>query len=298
MDDARPNNYRLLIQRAAEMKLRFIRAHTQLAEFAQIVCQDDQGRPLELADLHHAWITHLDYCWARGLKAMILAPFGHGKSSSLAVPLIAHSLGADHTLRVKVITNDDGNAVRRLMGASRIMDSDAYRMVFPNWSKGDKWTDHELYLKRAGHAIDPSLQAKGVFGTGIGSRADLIVFDDVVDQKNSMDAAMRRKVTNLVEQTWLSRLSPKGKVLWIATPWHLDDATHHFMSRPGWCTLVQRVAEDCQTIEQEIVGAGYDYPGVIAGREPAPAVVPIPVVVPSVTEQPAQLAYAPSALRL
>jgi hypothetical protein len=279
---AAPNNYEVLFYQIAEKKLATLKARTDLGMFIQQVGQDDQGRYLELVGVHRAWLTHLDYCWKRRLKAMILAPFGHGKSSTLAVPLVAWMLGRDSKLRIKVITNDDGNAARRVMGVSRIFDSDDFRRVFPDCEKGHKWTDHELYLRRAGHAIDPSVQAKGVFGTGIGTRADVLLFDDVVDQKNSMDMGQRKRVTNLVEQTWLSRLSPNGNVLWIATPWHLDDATHHFMSRPGWCALVQRVAEDCKCIEQEVVGAGDDYPGLVASREPIKAMPSEPAQSPPI----------------
>lgn len=249
-------------------KLQHQRAAHDLGLFIQNAVQDDRGRPLELAPIHRAWLTHLDYCWSHGKHCMILAPFGHGKSSTLAVPLVAHAVGRDPGIRVKIITNDDGNAVRRVMGVARLMETDAYRAIFPRFRRGKKWTDHELYAEREGHAIDPSVQARGVAGTGIGMRADLLVFDDVVDQRNSLEQAQRRKVTDLVEQTWLSRLSPTGRVLYIATPWHLDDATHHFMQRPGWCALVQRVVDDCSQIQQEVVGAAGDYPGLAIASEP------------------------------
>lgn len=240
-------------------------AGKDLRAFIQLAVQDDRGRPLEIAPLHEAWLQHLSYCEKHRLHCMILAPFGHGKSSSLAVPLIAWSLGRDPGTRAKIITNDDGNAVRRVMGVARIMESPIYGRIFPWFKRGSKWTDHELYVERRGHALDPSVQARGVSGTGIGTRADLLVFDDVVDQRNSMDPAQRKKVTDLVEQTWLSRLSPQGRVLYIATPWHLDDATHNFMQRQGWCALVQRVSADCSSIDQEVLGAGADYPGLLGG---------------------------------
>jgi intein/homing endonuclease len=175
-------------------------------------------------------------------------------SSTLLVPMIAWLLGQDSNRRVKVVTNDDGNATRRTIGVGRIVESPVYQAIFPGVRRGDRWTDHEMFLERKGFSLDPSVQARGVFTTGIGGRADFVLFDDVVDQKNSMDQAQRRKVLDLVEQTWLSRLEPDGKVLMIATPWHAEDATHNLMRRAGWCTLVQRVSHDCASIEQEVVG--------------------------------------------
>lgn len=240
---------------AARFNQRTRLARRDLAEFAVMTVRDDHGRPLDLAPMHMTWIAHVNYCWERNLKCMILAHYGSGKSSSLACPLVAFKLGGDPNLRVKIVTNDDANATKRVIGIANIIEAPLYKHLFPNTRRGDKWTDHELYLRRSGNAIDPSVQARGVITTGIGGRADLIVFDDVVDQRNSTDEGQRRKILDTVERTWLSRLEPDAKVLWIATVWHQADATHQLMQRPGWCTLVQRVSEDCASIEQELLGA-------------------------------------------
>ena len=84
-----------------------------------------------------------------------------------------------------------------------------------------------------------------------------MLLDDVCDQKNSTDPAQRKRVLDLCEQTWFSRLEPDGQTLWLATSWHQQDASHVLMQRKGWCTLIQRVSQDCTEIEQEVLGA-YD----------------------------------------
>ena len=177
-------------------------------------------------------------------------------SSSLAVPLCSWLMGRDITTRIKIITNDDPSAVKRVGACKRTIESPAYRQVFPEVRRGDRWTDHELYLRRSGYStIDPSLHARGVNTTGIGARADYEIFDDVVDQKNAMDPAQRKKVLDLMEGTWLNRLEPTGRALAIGTAWHQGDAHHILMHRPGWCTLIHRVSLDCSCIEQEVLGA-------------------------------------------
>lgn len=240
---------------AAKLALRLKRASTDLAEFIPMVVRDDHGTPLELAPIHQQWVNHVRYCWERQLNAIVLAPFGHGKSSTLAIPLIAHVLGRDPNTRIKVVTNDDGSATKRVAAVKRILESPIYRAIFPEVRRGGKWTDHELYLERTGHAIDPSVHARGVFTTGIGGRADLIIFDDVCDQKNSSDATQRDKVFDFLEGTWLSRKEPDARVLYIGTVWHINDATHRFMQRPGWCSLIDRINEDKSMHDFELVGA-------------------------------------------
>jgi hypothetical protein len=242
-------------------KVQYARTPRGLADFIELSVVDDHGNHLRLAPMHQQWVSHVQYAWARGLKAMIVAPFGHGKSSTLAVPLVAHFLGMDPNRRVKIITNDDAGARKRVGAVKSILQSVTFQKLFPHCRKGSKWTDHELYLQRTGQAIDPSVHARGVLTTGIGGRADLEIFDDAVDQKNSFDPAQRRKVLAMIESTWLSRLEPDGKVLYIDTLWHLDDATHHLMNREGWCTLIQKVSPGCDYIQQELIGAiDGDYP--------------------------------------
>jgi len=238
-----------------KMHLRFRKARNSIEQFIPLVVRDDHGDPLILAEMHNQWFAHVRYCWENNYHAIIMAHFGSGKSSSLAVPLVCFALGHDQNLRVKVVTNDDSSARKRVNACKRVLESQAYRNVFTLVQRGDKWTEHELYLCRKGSAIDPTVQARGVMSTGIGSRADIIVFDDVCDQRNSTDVLQRNKVLSVVEETWLSRLEPDGHVLLIGTPWHISDAAHNLMRRSGWCSLVQKVSEDCTCIEQEVIGA-------------------------------------------
>ncbi len=239
----------------ALMMRRMARAQQDFGVYVEMVCRDNVGDAIKLAPIHHAWIRHVDYCWARGLRALILAPFGHGKSSSLAVPLCSWLMGRDINTRIKVVTNDDPSAAKRVGACKRTIDSPAYRKVFPEVRRGDRWTEHELYLRRAGYStIDPSLHARGIFTTGIGARCDRIIFDDVVDQKNSTDPSQRKKVLDFLEGTWLNRLEPSGRCLAIGTAWHQGDAYHVLMQRAGWCTLIHRVSLDCTCIEQEVIG--------------------------------------------
>lgn len=245
---------------AAKVALRLIQARKQLGTFIQTVVRDDHGTLLELAPIHAAWIRHVEYCWERSLRAIILAPFGHGKSSAFAVPLIAFQLGLDPNKRIKIVTNDDASATKRVGLCKKIIESATYKEIFPGTRRGGKWTDHELFLQRKGDAIDPSVHARGIYTTGIGGRADIEVFDDIVDQRNSAEQNQRKKALAVIDETWTSRLEPDGKVLYIGTLWHLDDATHHLMQRPGWCTLLHKIPDDCGRIVQEVYGADADYP--------------------------------------
>ena len=235
-------------------------AREDFVTFAELAGKDARGATLKYGVIHRAWAAHVDYCWTRGLHALILSPFGTGKSSGFMVPLSTWLIGRDVQTRIKFVSNGDAFAMQRLQAAKGIMESPEYRAVFPHVVQGDKWTDHEMFVRREGNSIDPTLHARGVETKGIGTRADKVFFDDACDQDNSMSDASRKKVKERVDQTWMTRMEMgKGLALWIATPWHVDDATHAKMRERGWCTLVVRVNQNLTAFEAEVLGAGPDY---------------------------------------
>jgi hypothetical protein len=116
-------------------------------------------------------------------------------------------------------------------------------------------------VERSGGAVDVSVSARGVLSTGVGGRADLLIFDDVVDQKNAiLFPKMRRKVIDSFGQTWMSRLEPDGRALFIGTPWHLEDLTHVLLEQASWSVLRMPISEDCTRIDMEIYNPPSDYP--------------------------------------
>ena len=246
------------IEAAHQKRIRL--ARDRLEVFIEMCGRDENGRHIELAPIHRAWVWHVAYCWERGLRAVILAPFGSGKSSTLAVPLAAWLIGRNVQARLQVVSNGDPYAKRRVGSVKQIIETPTYREIFPHVRPGLKWSDHEFFVRREGHSIDPTLLARGVTTQGVGSRSDATIFDDVCDQLNTADENRRTKVKRIVRDTWLSRLDQiEGRVLWIATPWHVDDATHDQIQDKQCCTLIQRVAADLESYSQEVINAGPDY---------------------------------------
>lgn len=252
--------------RRREAQLR--RASTNFTAYVETVVRDNKGDPLIIAPHQFVWHQHIEYCWSRGLFCGILAPRNHGKTSALIAPLASYMLGRDPNRRVKIVSNEDAKAMQRVGETAKMLKSPAYRRIFPAVMKGGPWTKHQLYVNRPGSSPEPSLEARGIMSTGIGGRSDLLLLDDVVDQNNSREAEQRRKITETIHETWILSLDQtaagqSGLVLYIATIWHVGDASADLMSRPGWCFLIQRIATDLSCIESEVTGAGDDYPGLV-----------------------------------
>ena len=124
-------------------------------------------------------------------------------------------------------------------------------------------------------AINASVSAYGYETRGVGTRCDVLIFDDVVDEKNSsVSAAARENLKKLVASTWLTRAEPRpiytrtGEILSpgpmkviIGTRYHEEDFYSEVLRSPSaYCSLVQAVSEDFTHIDVELIGAVSDPP--------------------------------------
>lgn len=239
--------------------------------FTELVARDNRGRPVKQGDIHRCWHLHLDYCARKKKHAGILAPFGHGKTTQIIVQRVAWELGRDPDLRVKMVCQTTPNAAKRLRAVAAFLQSPLFRFVFPHIrvastkAKKDQQSgagSFSLWLQRVGFAVDASIEAMGVLGSGTGGRGDIVVLDDVVDRRNAIDEpALREKVVENIDEVWLQRVDPEiGRVWYIGTPWHMADYSHRILERPdAWCVLRQPIAHDFKLIDQEVYGMADDY---------------------------------------
>lgn len=227
--------------------------------FIEAVVHDSQtGGYVRQAAIHRSWHAHIAECRRTKKFAGILAPWGHGKSLQMSIAVPLYELGMNPNLRIKIVTNTPEFAQARLQACQEyILRSPEYRRMFPHIRplKAGDWNKHKLVVLRDSFSPDGSIEAYGILQTATGGRADLLIFDDVVDLNNAiLSPAMRPKVTEAFHSVWLPRLEPGGFAIYIATRWHLEDITGVLLANPQWRFLVQAVSEDMTCIESEVVG--------------------------------------------
>ncbi|NIQ98606.1 MAG: hypothetical protein GTN78_00165, partial [Gemmatimonadales bacterium] len=141
-------------------------------------------------------------------------------------------------LRVKVVSATAELAGNIVAEIQRHIDHNGrVRLVFPHLRPDQKgpWSRGELLVQRKSLAKDPSVVAAGILGSGVGGRADLIVFDDVCDQRNAiLQPAMRDQIKLTFHETWENLLGPEGRAVYIATVWHVDDLTMELHGSRAW----------------------------------------------------------------
>lgn len=161
------------------------------------------------------------------IKRLIIdAPPRHGKSQ-LVSRLFPAWLAGNHP-EWKIIGASYADTLARAMSRDvwRIVASDEFRMLWPEWDFGRKRTEDEWDYKGGG-----SYRAAGT-KTGITGRgANFAIIDDPIASRAQADSpAVRDSVWGWFNDDLLTRLEHPGVVIVMATRWHEDDLTGRLLA--------------------------------------------------------------------
>lgn len=256
-------------------------ARQDLAAFIAYVIRDENGERVKPAPHQVSWRDHLRYCWTTDKAACILAPMSFAKTITMAIALPLWLLGQNENFRIILVSSAEEVAKKRLQDIQRyVLDSKEYRQVFP-WIKPDytrPWTQEYFNIQRksasGGHigSLDHSVSAYGYTAkAGDGSRADVVIFDDVATLENSSSQAERKTLFDKVTTVWITRIPPNhavkdrnGKIItrngvkvMIGTRYHEEDIYQSLpmSAQKAWCTYIQAVSEDYTHLDAKIIGA-------------------------------------------
>lgn len=153
------------------------------------------------------------------------------------------ALGRNPNEMIAIISNSSTIPERALRSVREcLLANERYHQVFPHIEM-TKATQNEIWLRRGGKGMHPSIVGVGVGGSIIGSRISLLILDDILDFANTWTENERKKLWELLNSTILNRLLANGRLIDIGTPWHVEDARHKLRRTPGY-THVHFDAED------------------------------------------------------
>lgn len=240
-----PDNRAGYEARADAMRLAQVRTAQRdpLAFFEYAFRDDRTWEPLATQWYQEEWSAALD----DGARVLIIAPRNHGKTTFLVARAI-WELGRDPDLRIKIVCASDAKAMERLWEiVQHLRNNPRVREVFPHLEPAEdaEWSKHKITVKRTARHRDASVEALGILSTVTGARCDLLIADDVVDQRNAiLMPALRAAVRGAWLNDWSLTLEPGARVWYLATPWHRDDLTHALDGNPAYRTIRHAVGAD------------------------------------------------------
>lgn len=212
-------------------------ARLDLETFLEYVMTDDQGKRWpNVPGFQHEWCEALK---GGCRKYNVLGPKKHGKTASLSIGRSIWRLGQNPERKIKIISATDGEASKRGDAIIRnIRSNKRVHRVFPDLkleSNDPSITRFNVVCENL--SGEPSIQTYGVMSTSEGGMSDDIIFDDAVDMRNAvLEPALRPKVIDKIENSWLPSLLKGGIAINLSNAWSAGDFSQSLKSNPTWVT--------------------------------------------------------------
>lgn len=199
-------------------------------KFAGIHMVDDFGAPI-IAAAHHAFWLQL-FCDERIKKLLIIAPPETAKTTWV-LAFVGCYIGFYPENSVIISSVAGAVAEKRSLSLRAMCESAAWQATFTGATlltaaTGFKYTTEEWSLApngrpRAGR-LHPTVFSVGRGGSVIGSRADLVIADDLLDMDSTRTQAQRKLGEQWIHSSLISRAKSKtGRVIMIGNGWHPED---------------------------------------------------------------------------
>ena len=108
-----------------------------------------------------------------------------------------------------------------------------------------------MTILRPAGVIGPSVAAFGIGAGATGTRADLLICDDIVDVKAMYGRADRERARIDFDNNLLNLLEPDGRFWGLSTPWHRDDLNAHLKKNPAYAIFRQAIDAELTPIWPE-----------------------------------------------
>lgn len=204
-------------------------APATVVDFPEFVWVWNAGQRLSSPRHHMRMARWLARLWrGRQREGLLMAFRGSGKSTLVGL-FCAWMLRQDPSLRILVMAADHALAKKMVRNVKRVIERHPLtRRLKP--ARRDQWASDQFTVNRPSELRDPSVLAKGLGANVTGSRADVVICDDV-EVPNTCDGAPQRADlrARLAELDFV--LVPGGLTLYVGTP-----HTYHTIyagARPG-----------------------------------------------------------------
>lgn len=195
------------------------------------------------AEHQDAWLKECERLTQEGKvenskrKLLLLAPRDHGKSF-LSIAYTVRRLCLDRNAKILWISASSGQAEKRVRMVKQYLQDPKIIADFasddlpPFKTEDTKWIATQIYIVRPDESVDPSVEAVGSGGSITGGHVDVIIMDDLEDDKTVYSSTVRDKTREWLRGTVQPMLSRGGFMLVVGTRKHHDDVYAHMIKDP------------------------------------------------------------------
>ena len=194
-----------------------------LLTFRQFVWLWNKRQGFTTPDLHLEIATWLEQSWLEGDERLLLMVFRDAGKSTLTGLFCTWLLTIDPNLRILVVAAEQNLATKMVRNVRGVIQTHPVAKAALKPLTG-AWAADQLTVERSQELRDPSVLARGIAGNLTGSRADVVICDDV-EVPNTVDTITKREDLRrrMAELSFI--LVPGGVQLCIGTP-HAHDTIY------------------------------------------------------------------------
>lgn len=217
-------------------------------EFVQKVLKDTKGNLIVNEPLHNIMHRFIRIAKRKGFnKIAIGGGFGMGKTENMCIGYALHAIAKNPNILIKIIHVSDTEATKRCRSIRDYIDRDEdFQAVAPHITPTSIWGSERFTVKRTSPSANCTVEAYSVLGTGIGGRANLLIFDDPQDLRTTLyEPTTRKKIEDTIKNIWLTRLIPDDDslALLMMNKWTDTDMLSYAQRNPAWAWMTLAVNE-------------------------------------------------------
>lgn len=168
--------------------------------------------------IHLRMAEWLQARWKGGDKRLLLMAFRSCGKSTVVGLFAAWIFYTNPNLRILVLAAEGTLARRMVRNVRRIIERHPLTLHLKP-ENADQWAGERFTINRTLELRDPSMMARGIDANITGSRADIVICDDV-EVPNTSDTAEKRRNLREVLGELEYILIPGGTLLYAGTPHH------------------------------------------------------------------------------
>ena len=182
---------------------------------------------IDLLESREPHDVHPSITFNQGAKDLIIinTPPEHAKSTTITVNYAVYRICQNPNIRIMIVSKTQAMAQKFLLAIKNRLTHPQYQNLHLDFGppggfekNSDSWKQDLIYLSsyaRNSGEKDPTVQAVGIRGHIYGSRADLIIMDDCVDNTNAHEY---EKQIDWIQSEVMSRIDNEdGKLLVVGT---------------------------------------------------------------------------------
>lgn len=189
-----------------------------------LFCKDVMG----FSDMNSEHEELCKFLQRKSLFKLVLMPRYTFKSCVCTVAFSLWNMFKNPNTRILIYSDATSKAQGFLTSIKNHIEGKAgkWRFYFGNWetdSKKGKWNESMILTDfRTQAQAEPTIETAGIETSLVGRHYDLIIFDDIVSDKNVTTKEQMDKVAECYRKA-LSLLRPGGQVVMVGTIWHFGD---------------------------------------------------------------------------